>query len=512
MTAKEVEFDKHPKNSEYYISLDIGTTSVKVILFDNFGKMASISTHEYSLYTPSEGIVEFEAEKYWKFCLLGIKEVLSKSGISKKDVKSIGVCSQGETLICLDKRGKVLCNAIVWMDSRSKKEAHEITKALGSGAITGQLGCEPAWPITKILWLKKNAPELYAKVDKFILVEDYIIFMLADRFVGEYSLYASSFMLDIYKKDWWDDILNYVGISRDRLVILKESGRVVGHLKSDVCDETGLTAKTVVVTGAMDQTSGAIGSGGISSDIITETTGAALAIFATIDKKPSIKRCSIPIQCHAIADKYLLINWCPTGGMAFKWFRDTFFEYEQQLANEQRKDCYDVMVQSAEHIPAGCQGLMFLPYLAGGAMIDTGYNSAGVFYGIGLHHRRGHFVRAIMESLAYILRENVEMMTRLGIHCKEIHSLGGGAKSLLWNQIKADITGKPIVTMRCSESAALGTAILQSVAVGSYGDIEEACRNMIHKEAVIEPNEEATKLYESAFSSFLSLKSKIMQK
>lgn len=512
MAVREVEFNRFPKNSEYYISLDIGTTSIKVVLFANSGQMVSISTYEYSLHTPSEDIVEFAAEKYWEFCLMGIKEVLSKSDVSKKDVKSIGVCSQGETLICLDKSGKVLHNAIVWMDNRSRKEANEIARVLGSGDITGQLGCEPTWPITKILWLKRNAPDLYTKVDKFILVEDYIIFMLTGEFVGEYSLYTSSFMLDIYKKDWWDDILNYVGISRDRLVVLKESGQVVSDLKSDVCVETGLTSKTVVVTGAMDQTSGAIGSGGISSDIITETTGAALAIFATIDKKPNIKKCSIPIQYHAIADKYLLINWCPTGGMALKWFRDTFFEYERQLAIEQGKDCYDVMVRSAEHIPAGCQGLTFLPYLAGGGMVDTDYNSAGVFYGIGLHHRRGHFVRAIMESLAYILRENVEMMTRLGIHCKEIHSLGGGAKSLLWNQIKADITGKPIVTMKCSESAALGTAILQSVAVGSYENIEEACRNMIHKEAVIEPNKEAAKVYESAFSRFLSVKSKITQK
>jgi xylulokinase len=492
---------------EYYISLDLGTTAIKTVLFDNHGRIISASRNEYELYTPVAEIVEFKCESYWQLCLAGIREVLTQSKVSVEKIKSIGICSQGETLIALDKTGQPIRNAIVWMDNRSGKEADEIANVLGKGECTGQLGCNASWPITKILWLKRNEPKTYNNAGKFMLLEDYILYLLTGKYVGEFSMYSSSFMLDIYRKEWWQAILDYVGVSEERLVELKEPGEVIGRLQISVCGRTGLKPETLVITGTMDQTAAVVGSGGINNDVITETTGAALAVCATVDKRPETEKLPIPIQYHAIANKYLLIGWCPTAGMAFKWFRDTFFESEKETALCERQDCYEFMTNLAKNISPGCDRLIFLPYLAGAGAADLNNWTAGVFHGIGLHHKRGHFVRSIMESIGFILRENIEMMSRLGVECKEIHSLGGGAKSTLWNQIKSNITNRPVVTMKCSESAALGTAIIQAVALGRYESYEEACRNMLQINEIIKPDREMVQKYHLFYNRFLETRS-----
>ena len=504
-------------NSDYFISLDVGTTAVKVAVFDGQGNMPALSTKEYSLYTPAQDIVELDPQTYWKCCKDGINDVLAKSKIPPGQIKSVGICSQGETLIVLDKQGRPLRNAIVWIDNRSAKEAEELKSVFGTENNTGQTDLVPTWPITKILWLRKNQPDIYSKIHKFLLVEDYIIYRLTGQFKGEYSLYTSSFMLDIVNKKWWKEILDYVGVSTELLVDLCESGEIIGNVSSIACKETGLAPGTKVVTGAMDQTAAMIGAGNIKNGIVTETTGAALAVCGTIKSFPvtSGKR-SIAIQYHAIPDNYVLIGWCPTGGMAFKWLRDTFFAAEKDESARSGKvdstgspqDVYDYMTGLAEKIPAGSQGLIFLPYLAGPGTADIRPDARGVFYGLELHHSRAHFARAVMEATGLVLRQNIDEMERLGLACKEVRSLGGGSKSRLWNQIKADILGRPVITMNCAEAASLGTAVLQAKAVGTYRSFEEAVDNMVQLSSVVEPDKKNQKAYEPVLQRFFEINRK----
>lgn len=487
---------------EHFLAIDVGTTAVKVALIDRDGIPVSVINREYSLETPSENIVELDPRIYWDCACDGIRAVLEESGVSPGEILSIGISSQGETLIVLDEKGEPLSNAIVWLDNRSHAEALELKERFGVGN-TGLDDMIATWPVTKALWLKKHKPQLFREISTYLMVEDYIIYRLTGSFVGEYSLYSTTAMLDINAKDYWMELLDYIGIERGQLVELRESGETVGKILPDVADEVGLSRETIVTTGAMDQTAGMVGAGNIEEGIVTETTGSALAICKTMEKLTYDRGRSIAVQCHAVPGKYLATGWCAAGGLSLKWLRDTFFTHEIRENGE--RDPYEVMTAMAEQVPIGSQGLIFFPFMSGPGTLPVDPEARGCFYGIELHHKKPHFVRAVLESVAYVLRENIERMEALGGKNVEVRAMGGGAKSRLWNQIKADVTGIPVVTMRCSETASLGVAILSSVALGMYPSIEQACKHMIEQVDRYSPNTSNHEAYEQGYTRYCEI-------
>ncbi|MEW5817690.1 MAG: FGGY family carbohydrate kinase [Spirochaetota bacterium] len=494
-----------PDTQEFFLSLDIGTTSIKVTIFDKKGNLVESAIKEYKLLTPTEDVVELDAETYWTCCVAGIREILAKPGVSPQLVKSIGVCSQGETVIVVGKSGRPLRKAIVWMDNRSQKEADEIRDVFGKDNTTGQIDVLATWPVTKILWLRKHEPDVYRKAWKYILVEDYILYRLTGGFDGEYSLYCSSYMLDIVNKQWWREILDFAGISPDQLVKLHESGEIIGVLQPAAASELGMPAGIPVVTGAMDQVAAMIGAGSIEEGIVTETIGAALVICETLKEIPKKKQSGMTVQYHAIPDMYLILGWITAGGMSFKWLRDTFFTHEKENSEKEKKDPYDAMTEMAKNIPIGSQGLVFMPFMAGPGTLRIKQALRGIFYGVELHHTKAHFARAVMESLAFAGRQILDEMAALGYAYKEIRSLGGGSKSRLWNQIRSDVLGKKLITMKYPESASLGVAILQACATGVYPDIKTAVNNMVQVSSVVEPIEKHAASYKIAYERYLNI-------
>ncbi len=499
-------------NKECFITLDIGTTSVKIALIDRNGTIVSTSTREYVLETPTENIVELNPEIYWNCCVGGMREVLINSGVQRHLILSVSVSSQGETLICLDVKGKPVTNAIVWLDNRSKNEAEELKDKFGIERVTGLVDVLPTWTITKILWLKKNKPQVFSLISKFLLVEDYILYRLSGEFAGEHSLYSTTYMYNVIDRCYWTDILNYVGVKRDQLVDVYESGVVIGKVKSVVCKETGLAEKTNVTTGIMDQTAGMIGAGNIKEGIVTETTGSALVICETLDQFPSQKPTSSSVQCHAVPGKYLVTGWCAAGGMSLKWLRDTFFKEEKMVAERNGDNIFRIMDAMAERVLPGSQGLLFYPFMSGPGTLNIDPDIRGVYYGLELHHDKTHFIRSMIESIAYILRENIELMGAFGGECREIRAMGGGSKSTIWNQIKADVTGKRIVTMHSPETASIGVAILQAVAAGIYGDISSAVSHMVKTSDVYEPNRQENNIYQDFYRKYLVIQNKCFSK
>ncbi len=494
--------------SELFISLDVGTTSVKTALFNASGDMPAASNLEYDLITPREDIIELAAETYWERCRSGIREVIAASGVPPRRIRSIGICSQGETLIALDGAGKPLRNAIVWMDNRSRKEARQIAAELGENPATGQIEIIPTWPVTKILWLRNNEPDVFSKARRYLLVEDYIIYRLTGLFKGEYALYSSSYMLDVVGKSWWSEILDFVGLRQEQLVDLCEPGEVVGPLLPSTAKELGLPQETKVVTGAMDQTAAMVGAGNIEAGVVTETTGSALVICQSLDTFPKSRDLRMAIQYHGIPDKYLIMGWCASGGMTLKWLRDTFFGPERDAALKANRSTYEPLTALAEGISPGSQGLLFFPYMAGTGTLDIDPEVRGVFYGLELHHKRAHFVRAVMESLAFVLRQNLELMAGLGMPCTDVRSLGGGANSRLWNQIKADTMKTTITTMKCPEAASLGVAILQAVALGVHPDVSTAVGRMVQVDEVFHPDPAGIAAHEAAYLRFREIEDK----
>jgi len=491
----------------YVLSVDSGTTASKISLIDERGKLLGISTQEYRLLTPTALAVEIKAETLWDAFKTGVAEVLRKTKVKPENIRALGISAQGETLIPIDKGGKPLRNAIVWLDNRAQKEAEILAKKFDDGSsykITGQVKIVPTWPASKILWIKRNEPDVFKKVYKYLLVEDYLIHRMTGEFVAEGSLLCSTVYWNIITKKWWDEMLDFLGISADQLPNIRESGEAVGEIRRPVASELGLSPKTVVSTGALDQAAGAIGVGNIQPGIFSENTGAALAICATL-KKPVFDRLGrMPIHYHGIPDTYMAHTFT-TGGMVLRWFRDNFCQQEMQIASVTGFDPYDFLGREASQVEPGSEGLVMLPHLQGAMAPEANPKAKGVFYGFTLRHTKGHFARAIMEAIACIIRRNIDVLEDLKIKVSEIRALGGGARSRLWNQIKADLTHKPVVTTENEEAACLGAAILAGTAVGMFKSLNEACKSMVAIKERFEPNPATFKVYDETYERYVRL-------
>jgi xylulokinase len=492
----------------YILSVDAGTTASKICLFKENGDLVAISTQEYSLLTPTSLSVEIEPETLWNAYRKGVYEVLKKSRVDRDEIKVIGISSQGETLILVDKDGKVLRNAIVWLDNRAQEEAETLSKEFDadyrSFKTTGQVKIVPTWPASKILWIRKNEPEIFRKTSKYLLVEDYLIYRLTGRYVAEGSLLCSTLYWNINTRKWWDEMLERLEITSDQLPEIRESGEAVCEIAPRMASELGLSPKTIVSTGALDQAAGATGVGNIRPGIFSENTGAALAICAPLAEPIFDPKGRMPIHYFVKPGSYMAHTFT-TGGMVLRWFRDNFCPQEMNVGAATGVDPYDLLGKEAEKVAPGCDGLLILPHLQGAMAPEINPKAKGVCYGFTLQHTKPHFVRAIMESVIFILRRNMEALEDMGIHVSEIRSLGGGARSRIWKQIEADITQKPVYTMKSVEAACLGAAILAGNAVGMYRSIDEACERMIAVKERFNPNPANFNTYERSYRNYVQL-------
>ena len=442
------------------LGIDVGTTSIKAAVFNEKLEQIYSKSIDYTLETHAD-IVEFEAEKYWQMIE---KEV----GGLDMEISALAIDTQCETLILTDENGNPVRKAIVWLDNRAEEEARLIEEHFGRKKVyefTGQPEITATWPAAKLLWVKRNEPDVWAKTKKVFLLEDYILYKMTGRFITEKTLQSSTIYFDINKSCWWKEMLDFVGVSCD----------------SGVCIGTYQGIK--VVTGAMDQIAGAIGAGVIKPGIVSEMTGTTMVIFSPCESVPEYNESSI-VPCHYNYDgKYCVLSWSPTAGMALKWFKNALCE---EFSFAQLDDI-------ANDIAPGCDGLTFLPYLCGSTMPKYNPKARGSFTGLTPEHTRAHFVRSIMEAMSYMLRSNFEY---LGVDAKEIRAMGGGANSSLWCQMKADVTGKTLMTLKNGETACLGSAILAGVGTGVFESVEDACKGIKLDKIYTPQNTDYTKGYE----------------
>ena len=438
-----------------WLGIDIGTTSLKAAVFDSEGNCLASHTEDYTLITEN-GLIEFEAEEYWNITLKSIKAVTEDKGLT---VSGIAVDTQGETMILTDEEGNPLRRAIVWLDNRAEEEAAEIEKKFGTEYVynvTGQPEITAGWPASKLLWVKKHEPRVWAKTKKIFMLADYINYKLTGVFAADKSMQSSTIYFELKGGKWWKEMTDFIGIDESMLPTLKESAEIIGHYKG-----------IPVATGALDQIAACVGAGIIDKTAVSEMTGTTLAVCAVADTLPPFDPdCKVPCHYSAIKDSYCLILWSPTAGMALKWFKNNFCE----------SFSFKELDEIAEKVPSGCEGLKMVPYLCGSTIPKYDPNARGEFTGITLAHTRAHFVRAILEAVADMLKDNLDY---IGFEGEEIRSMGGGALSPLWCRIKAEKTGKRITTLKCKETACLGSAILAAVAVGEFESVADACKKII---------------------------------
>ncbi len=477
----------------YLLGIDAGTTSVKAGIFAPDGRCMGIGREEYQLVAPAPDRAELNPEVYWRACVNTVRQALGLAGIKPDEIEALGVSSQGETTITLDAAGKPIYPALVWLDNRAVDQAASLAARFG-GSVYSHTGIPeiiPTWPAAKILWIRENEPEVFARAARFVLVQDYLVYRLTGRFITDGSISCTSLSYDFIHHEWWKDIQDAIGITAGQLPEILPPGTIAGTLSPEAAEELGLAKETAVALGGMDQSVGAIGAGNYKPGILSETTGAALTVQATIADPLIDKSETVPVYVHSVPGYYLFCPVVPTAGMALKWFRDAFFQDEVAKAQAESVDAYDLLTQLAQPIPAGSDGLTMLPHLMGAFSPEPNPLARGSFTGFSLTHTRGHFVRALLESVAFLLRQNLESIERTGITIAEIRSTGGGARSLLWNQIKANVCNRPIVTLANEDTALLGDAILAGVASGVLPSIEEGCKSMIAVKSIIYPDAEA---------------------
>jgi len=332
-----------------------------------------------------------------------------------------------------------------------------------------------------------------------------MIHRMTGRFVSHHSLQSSTGWYDINDGRLWSGMLSAAGLDTSLFPEVLPCGVKAGTLTKQAACDLGLAEDITVATGAMDQICSAIGAGNIVPGIITETTGTALVIGAT-SVAPDYTHPLKPVYyTHYEKGRFLLLPYCTTAGIVLKWFKDEFCGEELAESARTGRQVYDILDRLAETVAPGSDGLIVLPHFAGSYSPDLNPSARGVFFGVDLAKKRGHFVRAILESIAYMLRENTELLEKTGAGAREIRSLGGGAKSALWNRIKADVTGRTVVTMVNGESTSLGAAILGSVALGWHRSVAEACESTVVTAKRFEPDEAARGIYDRQYARYLSL-------
>lgn len=488
------------------LGIDAGTTSVKAGLFAPDGRCLGVERQEYQLDTPGVERAQLDPHLYWQACVSTVREVLAKMNKSTDQVVALAVSSQGETLITLGAEGEPIYPAIVWLDNRAVTQAQVLSKQFGGQAYehTGIPEIIPTWPACKILWLRENEKEIFSQANRFLLVQDYLIYRLTGRFVTDGSIACTSLYFDIVRNAWWNEVLSFIGINTSQLPEIVTPGTNVGNIQANAAKELGISIRTIVVNGGMDQAVGAIGAGNYQPGIISETTGAALAIQVTITDPVVDERQLVPVYFHSVPGKYLLVPVCPTGGMALKWFRDQFGQGEMEESKRTKTDSYDLLTSLAESVPPGSDGLVMLPHLMGAFSPEVNPFARGAFVGFTLSHTRGHFVRATMEGVAFLLRRNLDFISEAGISIREVITTGGGSRSQLWNQIKANVCNLPVVTLKNEETALLGDAILAGVAGGIYPSITEGCTLMVARKETIYPNQDAA-TYQQQYANYCEL-------
>ncbi len=492
----------------YLMGIDVGTTGAKTLLINEDGTVISKAFEEYPLYTPQLGWAEQNPEDWWIATQKSIKKTLKESEVKAEEVKSLGLTGQMHGSVFLDKDHRVLRPCILWCDQRTALQCDEMTRKVGGRERLIQLTCNPAFTgftAPKILWVRENEPRIYEKAVKVLLPKDYIRFMLTGIFATDVADASGTLLLDVKKRKWSEEVLDALEIPRDILPQVFESPEITGETSEETSRATGLKRGTPVVAGAGDQAAGAVGNGVVQRGILSATIGTSGVVFAFSDEVRMDPEGRVHTFCHAVPQKWHVMGVMLSAGGSLKWFRDTLGTLEVWMGELTGTDPYVFLDSEAARAKPGCEGLIFLPYLMGERTPHSDPDAKGVFFGLTLRHKKQHLVRAIMEGVAYGMRDSLDIIRGLGVEIQQIQASGGGARSSLWRQIQSDIYRTELVTINVDEGPAFGAALLAGVGSKIYGSVEEACQKTVRIVSRTLPKRETMELYDKYYGVYKAL-------
>ena len=479
----------------YLLGMDVGTSSLKTVLFDENTNIISSASAEYPLYQPEPSWAQQMPNDWWEAAKNTIKEVLK--AVNPEDVKGVGITGQMHGLVLLDENGEPLCPSIIWCDQRTKAQCDEITEKVGAERLI-EITCNPAltgFTASKLLWVRENWPDVYKKAKHMMLPKDYIRYKLTGEFATEVTDASGTQLLDIEKRQWSDEVVEKLGIDKEILPKLYESQDVTGHVTAKASNDTGLPVGTPVAGGAGDQAAAAVGCGIVKTGEASLTLGSSGVIFAHTDKPLKDKLGRVHTFCHAVPGKWHVMSVTQGAGVSQKWFKDNFCQKEKEIAKEQGIDVYSLLYKEMDKIPVGSLGLVFLPYLMGERSPILDPDAKGVFYGITAAHNVYHMWRSVAEGVVMSQLDCYKVLQEMGIQPSRIRMCGGGAKNPIFRQMYADSFGIPMAVTESPEAGALGVAILAGVCAGIYPDVETACDMIKCSQEQLPGNKDYSDLY-----------------
>ncbi|MGQ9594239.1 MAG: xylulokinase [Anaerolineae bacterium] len=478
------------------IGCDIGTQGLKVLLWGEDGSILGVETEEFPVLYPRPAWAEQEVGHWWRAMLQAIPRLCARAGVRPEEIVAIGVDGTVDGFVPVGEKGEPLAPYILWMDRRAVQECEEIATRVSSERLfrlTG-LNLDASHTAPKMLWTRANLPQVYARTWKLMPSTTYMVYLLTGEAVVDYSQASSTMLFDVAQRRWASWLLQDLGIDPQLLPEVRPATEVAGHLTREAAQALGLRPATLVAVGCGDEHASCVGAGVLEPGIVADILGTAEPVCVSSVEPAFDPTRLVETHCHAHPERWLLENPGFVSGGNYRWFRDHF--YGPGVS-------YEVLNREAEAVAPGAEGVIFLPCMMGAMAPEWNNKARGVFYGLTLAHGRGHLTRAILEGAAYALRSIVESMRGAGCETSEIRAVGGGARSRLMRQVRADVTGLPVVTVSTVETAALGAALLAAVGCGLGNDLQEVAGRTVRVAECVEPNPKNRALYDQAYSVFL---------
>lgn len=478
---------------KYVIGVDLGTSAVKTLLVSQDGVVRAEATREYPLYHDKAGWSEQDPEDWVAGTIAALRDLLASSGANPEDVEGVSFSGQMHGLVLLDAQNKPVRRAILWNDTRTTEQCREIERTLGDKllSVTRNPALE-GFTLPKILWVKQHEPDSFARAESFVLPKDYVRLRLTGEKHMDLSDAAGTLMLDVACREWSADVLGAFALTSGFCPPLVEAGAYVGELTAEAALATGLRQQTKVFAGGADNACGAIGAGILSPGLTLCSIGTSGVVLTYEEDASADYRGKVHFFNHGKAGAFYAMGVTLAAGYSLSWFRNAFAKGET----------YDAMLQGAELIPAGANGLLFTPYIVGERTPHADAQIRGSFVGVDGSHTRTHFARAVMEGITFSLNESIELFRAAGKQVDQVVSIGGGAKNPLWLQMQADIFKADVVALENEQGPGLGAAMLAAVGCGWFPSLDACGATFVKHARVYRPNEEASARYGQLFEIY----------
>jgi len=481
-----------------FLGIDVSTTASKALLINENGEVLASASHPHSLQTPRPLWSEQNPLEWWQAVSSSIRAALKKTGLGGDAISAVGLTGQMHGLVLLDASGNVLRPAILWNDGRTQAQCDEIHHSIGKGnfiQITGNVALT-GFTAPKILWVAENEPEIHARIKHVLLPKDYIRYRLTGEYAMDKADGSGTVLFDLKMRNWSDEILTALEIPHAWMPPTFEGCEFTGRVTAAAAVATGLKAGTPVVAGGGDQAAQAVGVGAVEPGIVGLTVGTSGVVFATTPSALIEPQGRLHAFCHAVPGMWHLMGVMLSAAGSLQWYRDTLVPDMS----------FDDLLKEAEAVPAGCDGLQFLPYLSGERTPHPDPLARGAFIGLTVRHRRGHLTRAVLEGVAFGLKDSFTLIKDTGLgEIRQVRASGGGMKSMLWRSILASVLEAELVSVNTTEGAAFGAALLAGVGAGIWRDVPDACATTIRVTEIVLPDPRYVKSYRTAYIIYQGL-------